>query len=159
MPKVNLYKGIAANSAIPVGRSQSETFTLPQARSTVWRLGVSSAPEKPRWVLVGLQTGKSANQERNAAIFYHCNLRNMQVCLNHSIYPFADTATEFVKEQYSGVYNSFYDFARRYYGIDNLVAGSQLNSAAYKSNSHIRCIKAERTIDRGGCRSHCKDGI
>ena len=62
---VNLYKSIAANSTIPVGlwRRQCETFTLPQARSTVWRLGVSSAPEKSRWVLVGLQTGKCANQE------------------------------------------------------------------------------------------------
>ena len=72
--KVNLYKSIAANNTIPVGfrRRQCETFTLTQARSAVWRLGVSSAPEKPRLVLVGLQTGK-----RNAAIFDHCNLTNM----------------------------------------------------------------------------------
>ena len=38
--KVNLYKSIAANNTIHVGfrRRQCETFTLPQARSTVWRL-------------------------------------------------------------------------------------------------------------------------
>ena len=36
--KVNLYTSIAANNTIPVGfrRRQCETFTLPQARSTVW---------------------------------------------------------------------------------------------------------------------------
>ena len=52
--KVNLYKSIAANNVIPVSlrMCQCETFSLPQARSTLWRLGVSSAPEKPRWVLV-----------------------------------------------------------------------------------------------------------
>ena len=74
--KVNLRRSIAANNTIPVGfwRRQCETSTLPQARSTVWRLGVSSAPEKPRRVLVGLQTGKNGNQQRNAAIFDHCNL-------------------------------------------------------------------------------------
>ena len=68
--KVNLYKSIAANNTIPVGfrRRQCETFTLPQSRSTVWRLGVSSPPEKPRWVVVVLQTGNSGNQERNAAL-------------------------------------------------------------------------------------------
>ena len=44
----------------------------------------------------------------------------MQVCLN----PSADTATDFFKEQYVGVYKSFYDFASRYYGIDNLLAGN-----------------------------------
>ena len=71
-------------------------FTLPQARSTVWRLGVSSVPEKARWVLVGLHTGKSGNKERNVAIFYHCNLTNMQVCLNHSRYPSADAANMYV---------------------------------------------------------------
>ena len=42
VPKVNLYKSIAENNVIPVsfGKRQCETFSLPQARSTVWRLGV-----------------------------------------------------------------------------------------------------------------------
>ena len=50
--KVNLYKGIASNSVIPVSirMRQCETFTVPQATSTVWRLGVSSAPEKRYWL-------------------------------------------------------------------------------------------------------------
>ena len=112
---------------------QCETFSLPQARSTVWRLGVSSAPEKPRWVLIGLQTNKSGNQENNAAIFDRCNLTKMQVWLNHSRYPSVDMTTDFTKEHYAGVYNSFYDFASRYYGIDNQLAGSAVSPAAYKS--------------------------
>ena len=52
----------------------------------------------------------------------------MQVCLNHSRYPTADTATDFVKEQYVGVYKSSYDFASRYCGIDNLLDGNLSNS-------------------------------
>ena len=48
----------------------------------------------------------------------------MQVCLNHSRYPSADTATDFANEQNVGVCKSFYDFASRYYGIDSLLAGS-----------------------------------
>ena len=42
-------------------------------------------------------------------------------------------ATDFVKEQYAGVYKSFYDFASRYYGIDNLLAGSRVSPATFKS--------------------------
>ena len=103
---------------------QCETFALTQKRSTVCQLGVSSAPEKPRCVLVGLRTDKSGNQENNAAIFDHCNLTNMQVWLNHTRYPSVDMATCFAKEQYAGVYKSFYDFASTYYGIDNLLAES-----------------------------------
>ena len=118
-----------------------KTFTLP-------RLGVSSAPEKPRWVLVGLQTGKSGNQERNAATFDHCNLTNMQVCLNHSRYHSANMATDFVKEQYAGVYKSSYDFANRYYGIDNLLAGSQVNPAAYKALYPIHLFDVSKQSER-----------
>ena len=97
--KVNLYKSIAANvTPVSFRMHQCETFSLPPARSTVWRLGVSSALEKPRWVLVGLQTNKNGNQENDTAIFDHCNLTNMQVWLNHSRYPSVDMATDFTKE-------------------------------------------------------------
>ena len=42
--KINLYNSIAANNVIPVSfrMRQCETFTLPQTRSTVWRLRVIS---------------------------------------------------------------------------------------------------------------------
>ena len=104
--KVNLYKSIAADNTIPVGfrRRQCERFTLPQARSTAWQLGVDSALKMPRCMLVGLQTDKSGNQERDAAIFDHGNLTSMQVCLNHFRYPTADMATDFDTDQYVGVY-------------------------------------------------------
>ena len=42
-------------------------------------------------------------------------------------------ATDFAEEQYEGVYKSVYDFASRYYGIDNILAGSGVNPSAFKS--------------------------
>ena len=103
--KVNLYKSIASNNIIPVSflMRQCETFTVHQAISTIWRLGVSSASEKLRWVLIGLQPDKSGSQVRNAALIDHCNLTNMQVVLNHSRYHSVDMPTDFVKEQFAGV--------------------------------------------------------
>ena len=68
----------------------------------------------------------------------HCNLTNMHVWLNHSRYPSLDIATDFAKEQHAGVYKSFYDFACRYNGIDNLLAGSEVNPSAFKSLSNPR---------------------
>ena len=132
--KVNMYKNIASNNVTPVSfrMRQCETLTVPQVPSTVWRLGVSFAPEKPRWALIGLQTDKNDNQVRNDALFDHCNLTNMQVMLNHSSYPSVDMPTDFVMEKYVGVYKPFYDFASRYYGIDNLLAGSAVNPIAFK---------------------------
>ena len=57
----------------------------------------------------------------------------MQVWLNHSRYRSVDKATDFTKEQYAGVYKSFYHFASRHYGIDNLLAGSAVNPSTFKS--------------------------
>ena len=42
-------------------------------------------------------------------------------------------ATDFTKEQYAGVYKSFYDFTSRYYGIDNLLTGSSATPHIFKS--------------------------
>ena len=94
-------------------------------------------------MLVGLQTNKSGNQENNASVFYHCNLTNMQVWLSHSRYPSVDMPTDFAKEQYAGVYKTFYDFASRHYGIDNRLAGSAVNPNAFKSLYHIHIFDVE----------------
>ena len=109
--KANLYKSISANNVIPVSfrMRQCETFSLPQARSTVWRLGVSSAPEN----LDG----------------YWLDCKRTRVVIRKETLP---CHSDFVKEQYAGVYKSFYDFASRYYGIDNLLAGSGVSPATFK---------------------------
>ena len=95
---------------------------------------------------------KSGNQENNATIFDHCNLTIMQVWLNHSRYPSVDMATDFTKEQYAGVYKTFYDFASKYYGIDNLLPGSVVSPAAFKSlySIHIFDVskQSEGVVDR-----------
>ena len=51
--KLNLYK----NNVIPVLFHKRQCVSVPQTRSTVWRLGVSSAPEKP------MNTGLVANEQ------------------------------------------------------------------------------------------------
>ena len=50
-------------------------------------LGVKTAPEKPRYVLVGIQRAKADNQVANASIFDHSNVVNMSVVLNSTKYP------------------------------------------------------------------------
>ena len=52
-------------------------------------------------------------------------------------------ATEYAKEQYAGVYKSFCDFSSRYYGIDNLLAGS-----AFKSLFPIHAFDVSKQSER-----------
>ena len=71
----------------------------------------------------------------------------MQVWLNHSRYPSLDMTTDFTKEQFVSVYKSFYDFASRYYGIDNLLAGSAVSSA-FKSLYQIHVFDVSKQSER-----------
>ena len=109
---------------------------------------MKAAPEKPRWVLIGLQTAKSGNQQQNPALFDHCNTTNMQLLLNHTRYPSVDILTDFPKEQFAGVYKSFFDFHSRYYGIDSLLAGSDVNPSAFKDLFPIHVFDVSKQSER-----------
>ena len=68
--------------------------------------------------------------------------------LNHSRYPSVDMPTDFIMEKYAGVYKSFYVFASRYYGIDNLLAGSAVNHIAFKSLYPIHVFDVSKQSER-----------
>ena len=87
--KVAMYKQIQDNTSFEAAfrQRQCDTFTVPQTTDTSWRLGVRAAPEKPAYIIIGFQTGKSDNQETNPALFDHCNLKDMHVVLNSVRYP------------------------------------------------------------------------
>ena len=72
----------------------------------------------------------------------------MQVWLNHSRYSSVNMATYFTKEQYAGVYKSFYDFASRYYAIDNLLAGGAVSPAAFKPLYPIHIFDVSKQSER-----------
>ena len=115
---------------------QCETFILPQVRC---HFCTRKASMVSGWITNG----------QNPAIFDRCNLTNMQLWLNHSRYPSVDMATDFAKEQYASVYKSFYDFASRYYGMDNLLRGSATSPVAFKSLYPIHMFDASKQSDDG----------
>ena len=68
----------------------------------------------------------------------------MQVWLNNSRYPSVDMATDIAKEKYAGVYKSFYYFVSKYYGINNLLVGSAVNPATFKSHCPIHVFDVSK---------------
>ena len=65
-------------------------LSVPESTSFTWRLSVVTAPEKPRFIIVGFQTAKDGNQTKNSSTFDHVNLRNAYVMLNSDRYPAVD---------------------------------------------------------------------
>ena len=89
-----------------------------------WRLGVRTAPEKPRHILIALQEDKSDNQEKNASNFDNLKMTQMSVVLNDTKYPGRDVTADFAKHQFIEYYRMFSNFAQDYYGLDPLTSGN-----------------------------------
>ena len=95
-PKLRLYEMIEKKVKVPVGlrMRQCESISVPQSKSFSWRLTVESSPKKRRYIIVSFQTDKYGNQEKNASVFDHVNVKNMYVTLNSNIYPAVDQYTQ-----------------------------------------------------------------
>ena len=83
--KMELYKIIERKEKFPIGYRmiQSTNTSIPQKSSFSWRLSVKSSPEVPRFILVGFQTNRSGDQDKNPSIFDTLNVRNIYVMLNN----------------------------------------------------------------------------
>ena len=51
------------------------------------KLGVRTPPEKPIYVVVGIQADESGKKDHNASLFDHSSVVNMSVVLNNTKYP------------------------------------------------------------------------
>ena len=114
--KFSLYESIDQRSLTLL---QCDTITVPEATLFSWRLGVKNAPEKPRWIIVGLQTEKSGDQTKNPAVFDHVNVKN--VMLNSTRYPAVDYNLSFANQQFSRAYGDASMFGVKYFGLDELI--------------------------------------
>ena len=94
---------------------------------------MKNAPETPRWIVIGFQTGKSGEQTQNLAIFNHVNLKNMYVLLNSTRYPAVDYNLSFANQQFSRAYDDASLFGIRYFGMDELITRSNISPADYKT--------------------------
>ncbi len=97
-----------------------------------WPVSVSSGLEKPRWVIVALQTGRTSQTE-TPAVFDNCGLTQAYLTLNDVRYPGTDVIVDFNRHQYSRLYKMFDDFKKSAYRYDELAGGTQVNFPAYNS--------------------------
>ena len=134
--KSNWNLMIEKKRSIDVGfrMRQCNVAEIPQSVTSFdWRLGVRTAPEKPRHILIALQEEKSDNQEKDASVFDNLNVQQMSVVLNDTKYPGRDVRADFSKHQFMEYYRMFSSFAQDYYSIDPLTSGNFMDLLTYKT--------------------------
>ncbi|XP_065650258.1 uncharacterized protein LOC136078414 [Hydra vulgaris] len=132
--RFKLYKQIESKVKVPVSfrQRQCDSISVPPATSFSWRLSVKSSPDNPRYIIVGFQINKRWDQNANASIFDHCDLKNMYIMLNQEIYPAVDYNLSFPNQQISRVYRGAVVFNEKFYGMNELITQSNINPSDYK---------------------------
>ena len=111
-------------------------------------MGICTAPEKPRYILIALQEGKSNNQEKNASVFDHLNVTQMSVKLNDTKYPARDVTADFAKHKFVEYYKMFSNFSQDYYGLDPLTSGTSMDLLTYKKLFPIFYFDVSKQTER-----------
>ena len=75
--KFSIFKTIESKIKLPVayGTRQCDMLSVPESTSFAWRLSVKIAPEKPRFIIVCVQTIKDGGQIKNPSTFGHVNIK------------------------------------------------------------------------------------
>ena len=132
--KMELYKIIERKEKIPVGYRmlQCDSASVPQARSFSWRLSVKSSPEVPRFIIIGFQTDKINNQQRNPSVFDNVDITNIYAMLNSTRYPTVDYNIDFSENKFSRVYGDAVEFRSKFFNMDELISNPNFTPLEYK---------------------------
>ncbi|XP_065654563.1 uncharacterized protein LOC136081193 [Hydra vulgaris] len=132
--RFSLCKSIKSKVALPVSfrARQCDTISVAQSTTFSWRLSVKTSPEKPRYIIVAFQTSKDGDQNANASIFDHCDLKNMHIMLNQERYPVVDYNLSLSNQQFSRANRDAAVFNEKFYGINELITQSNITPSDYK---------------------------
>ena len=108
-------------------------LSVPESISFTWRLSIKTAPEKPRFIIVGFQTAKDGDQTKNPSTYDHVNLKYAYVTLNSDRYTAVEYNLSFANQKFSRVYGDAALFIVKFIGMDELITKSNITSSGYKT--------------------------
>ena len=96
-------------------------------------LSVKTAPEKPRFIIVGFQTAKDGDQTKNPSTLDHVILKNAYITLNSDRYPAVNYNLSFSNQQFPRVNGDAALFGVKFFGMDELITQSNIRPCDYNT--------------------------
>ena len=127
---------------------QCLTTVVPESDTFLWRLGIRTSPEKPRFLVLGFQTDREGSLQKNLGLFDHCKLKNSYVLLNNQRYPAIDYNADFPKNHYNKLYREFYQFMQKFFGISDSVSSTSVDPVSYKHLFPLVVFDVSRQSER-----------
>lgn len=121
--KLTLYKNIERGAVIKMAFRNWELHEYPSLPSGtdhhIWNVKTTTQLEKPRFIILALQTGKQNKIDADSSMFDHSNISNVKVYLNSNVYPYEDMNLDFDKNRYAIAYEMLTNFKCLYYNTLN----------------------------------------
>lgn len=92
-----------------------EVPQLPAASKRIWSVKTTTQLTKPRYVIVGLQTNRNGNVQRDSSAFDHCNISDVKLYLNNEYYPYDNFNSHFQENNFQDAMYTFLNIQNTYY--------------------------------------------
>lgn len=89
---------------------------LPRTTKHAWSIKTTSQLEKPRFVIIGLQTKRKNSGNGDMSQFDHCYLRDVKVFLNSVYFPYESLNASFAEDKFLLIYELYTKFQQSYHG-------------------------------------------
>jgi hypothetical protein len=90
---------------LDICRELHEYPMLSQTHRHTW--AIKSSIEKPQYIVFGLQTDRKDQIRKDCSRFDHCNLSNIKVFLNDTVYPYDNLNINYANNQYALLYDIY----------------------------------------------------
>lgn len=117
--KINLLRVLEKDRSIQLAFRNWDLYEypmLPRTTKHTWSIKTSSQIEKPRYVIIGLQTNRKNKGDKDMSQFDHCNLRDVRVYLNSTYFPYESLNVNFSDDKFALLYEQYARFHQSYYG-------------------------------------------
>ncbi|CAK1578901.1 unnamed protein product [Parnassius mnemosyne] len=117
--RISLLKHLEKDRDIPLAFRSWDLYEyplLPKTRKHTWSIKTSSQIEKPRFVVIALQTNRKHNAKLSMAEFDHCHVRDVKVFVNSSYYPYEGLNVSFSEDKFILLYGQYARFQQSYHG-------------------------------------------
>ena len=127
---------------------QCEQRAMPAATRDTWEVTTKTGTERPRWLLIGFQTGKAADQIQNPAIFDNIRLTNIYATINDKRYPDADMTSDFTTYQTGRVYRVMSQFKAEFFGVPGKESTSSITPIEFAELFPVHMIDLRRQPEK-----------
>ena len=117
--RLSMLRHLNANKPVYISFRRWELYELPTLGNTtkdLWSVKTSPATERPRYVIVGLQTARWNSLHHNVTQFDHVSMSSVRLQLNSETYPAEPMRLDFNQNHYGEVYEAYTAFQQSFCG-------------------------------------------